>query len=211
MKTSSMHQVIALALSLGFACGTAMANPAPAKADPKQAEGIASQVCAGCHGADGNSPVTANPSLAGQHEAYLLKQLREFKSGERKSAVMSGMVASLSEDDMRNLAAYFAAKTPKGGTAKDKDLALAGQKIYKGGNQGSGVPACASCHSPTGAGIPVQFPRLSGQHADYTEAQLNLFRNGERANDAARMMRVIATKMSPKEMKAVSQYIQGLR
>lgn len=208
MNKSSMCLILAVAL--GMSSNAAQANTAPAKGDPRKAEALVG-VCGGCHGADGNSPVTANPSLAGQVEAYLFKQLRDFKSGERKSAVMSGMVASLSEDDMRNIAAYFASKAPKGGTAKDKNVALTGQKIYKGGNQGSGVPACASCHSPTGAGIPSQFPRLAGQHADYTEAQLNLFRNGERANDAARMMRVIATKMSPQEMKAVAQYIQGLR
>lgn len=189
------------------------AEPAPAatKGDPKAAEAIVNQVCAGCHGADGNSGTPANPSLAGQGADYLNKQLSNFKSGERKSAVMSGMVASLSPADMKNLAAFFSEKQAKPGTSKDKDKALLGQKIYRGGVQGSGVPACASCHGASGQGIPVQFPRLAGQHAGYTLDQLNKFRTGERANDAAKMMRVIASKMTPQEMEAAAQYIQGLR
>jgi cytochrome c553 len=124
---------------------------------------------------------------------------------------MSGMVAGLSDADMKNLAAYYAMQTPKGGTAKDKDLATLGRKIYQGGVQGAGVPACASCHGVQGKGIPVQFPRLAGQHGDYIYSQLNLFRTGERANDGAKMMRTIAAKMTDADMKAVSAYIQGLR
>ncbi len=185
--------------------------PASTKGDPKAAESIVNSVCAGCHGVDGNSAIPANPSLAGQGYEYLNKQMVNFKSGDRKSAVMAGMVASLSPDDMKNLAAYYSQKTAKAGTAKDKDKALLGQKIYRGGVQGSGVPACASCHGAKGQGIPVQFPRLAGQHTDYTLDQLNKFRSGERANDAAKMMRVIAAKMTPQEMEAVSIYIQGLR
>lgn len=189
----------------------AFAAAPTAKGDPKAAEAIASQVCAGCHGADGNSAAPANPSLAGQGAEYLNKQLADFKSGERKSPVMGGIVASLSPADMNNLAAYFSGKQARPGTAKDKDKALLGQKIYRGGVQGSGVPACASCHGAQGQGILVQFPRLAGQHASYTVDQLNKFRTGERANDAAKMMRVIAAKMTPQEMEAVAQYIQGLR
>jgi cytochrome c553 len=189
----------------------AFAAESAAKGDPKAAEAIVNQVCAGCHGVDGNSVIPANPILAGQGYEYLHKQLTNFKSGERKSAVMMGMVASLSPADMNNLSAYFSEKQAKSGTAKDKDKAMLGQKIYRGGIQGAGVPACASCHGAKGQGIPVQFPRVAGQHADYTLGQLSKFRSGERANDAAKMMRVISAKLTPQEMEAVAQYIQGLR
>ena len=182
-----------------------------AKGDPQAAAAIVTQVCAACHSADGNSASPANPKLAGQGYDYLHKQLTNFKSGERKSPVMGGIVASLSPADMKNLAAYFSEKQAKPATAKDMDKALLGQKIYRGGVQGSGVPACASCHGANGQGIPVQFPRVASQHAGYTLDQLNKFRTGERANDAAKMMRVIAAKMTPQEMEAVAQYIQGLR
>jgi cytochrome c553 len=208
MKT---QLALILAAALSVPAFAADAAPAPAKGDSKAAEAIVNQVCAGCHGVDGNSPSPSNPSLAGQGADYLNKQLANFKSGERKSPVMAGMVASLSPADMKNLAAYFSEKQAKPGTSKDKEKALLGQKIYRGGVQGSGVPACASCHGATGKGIPIQFPSLAGQHAAYTLDQLNKFRTGERANDAAKMMRVIAAKMTPQEMEAVAQYIQGLR
>jgi cytochrome c553 len=205
-----MKTQLALILAAALSVPAFAAEPA-AKGDPKAAEAIVNLVCAGCHGADGNSSAPANPSLAGQGADYLNKQLTNFKSGERKSAVMAGMVASLSPADMNNLAAYFSEKQAKPGTSRDKEKALLGQKIYRGGVQGSGVPACASCHGVNGLGIPVQFPRLAGQHAEYVLVQLNNFRNGERANDAAKMMRVISAKMTPQEMEAVAQYIQGLR
>jgi cytochrome c553 len=188
------------------------ANPVSeaASADPTKAQGIASQVCAGCHGTDGNSAVPSNPSLAGQQSAYIAKQLSDFKSGARQNAVMSGMVATLSPEDIKNLAAYFQSQKPKMGTAKDPGLVALGEKVYRGGNQGSGLPACASCHSPDGAGIPDQFPRLAGQHAEYTLAQLNAFRTHDRSNDGAKMMRVIASKMTAQETTAVAEYIAGL-
>lgn len=208
MKT---QLALILAATLSVPAFAAEPAPAAAKGDPKAAEAIVNQVCAGCHGADGNSAAPANPSLAGQGYDYLHKQLVNFKSGERKSPVMSGIVASLSPADMNNLAAYFSEKQAKPGTSKDKDKALLGQKIYRGGVQGSGVPACASCHGAKGQGIPVQFPRVAGLNATYTLDQLNKFRTGERANDAAKMMRVIASKMTPQDMEAVAQYIQGLR
>lgn len=189
----------------------ALAEEPAAKGNPAAAAAIVNQVCAACHNADGNSTNPANPKLAGQGYDYLHKQLVNFKSGERKSAVMSGIVAKLSETDMVNLAAYFSEKQTRPGTAKDREKALLGEKIYRGGVQGSGVPACASCHGANGQGIPVQFPRLAGQHAGYVQDQLNKFRTGERANDAAKMMRVIAARMTPQEMEAVAQYIQGLR
>ncbi|MBT9590409.1 MAG: cytochrome c4 [Thiobacillus sp.] len=202
-------------LAAALAATSAFANPPAAapvgKGDPKAAESIVNQVCAGCHAVDGNSAAAANPKLAGLNAEYLNKQLTDFKSGERKSAVMSGMVASLTPQDMQNLAAYFSAQQPKPGTSKDQELALLGQKIYRGGVMGAGVPACASCHGAQGKGIPVQFPRLAGQHSDYIYAQLNAFRVGARANDGAKMMRTIAAKMTDADMKAVASYIQGLR
>lgn len=208
-----MKFVVTLAAAL--VATSAFANsPAPAsvaKGDPKAAEALVNQVCAGCHAVDGNSAAAANPKLAGLNSEYLYKQLADFKSGERKSAVMAGMVATLTPQDMKNLAAYFSVQQPKGGTSKDKTLALLGQKVYRGGVQGAGVPACASCHGAKGQGLPVQFPRLAGQHADYIYAQLNAFRVGARANDGAKMMRTIAAKMTDADMKAVASYIQGLR
>ena len=201
--------VAALAATSAFA-NTPAAAPA-SKGDPKAAETIVNQVCAGCHGVDGNSTAAANPNLAGLNAEYIDKQLKDFKSGARKNAIMSGMVAGLSQQDMLNLAAYYSAQQPKPGTSKDLQLALIGQKIYRGGVLGAGVPACASCHGPQGKGIPVQFPRLAGQHSEYVYTQLNAFRLGERSNDGAKMMRSIAAKMTDADMKAVASYIQGLR
>jgi len=198
-----------LAATSAFA-STPAVGPA-SKGDPKAAESIVNQVCAACHAADGNSAAAANPKLAGLNAEYLNKQLVDFKSGARKNPIMSGMVANLTPQDMLNLAAYYSAQQPKPGTSKDQALALLGQKIYRGGVQGAGVPACASCHGPQGKGIPTQFPRLAGQHGDYIYTQLNSFRVGARANDGAKMMRTIATKMTDADMKAVSAYIQGLR
>jgi len=149
-----------------------------------------------------------NPKLAGQHPEYITKQLNNFKSGERANPVMGAMAASLSADDMVKLGVYFGAQKPKGSNAKENGPGSLGEKIYKGGVTAKGLPACASCHGPTGAGIPVQFPRLAGQHADYTVIQLKAFRSGERAN--APMMKVIAGKMSDQDIAAVADYIQGL-
>lgn len=204
-----------LMIAAALASVSALANEPPAvpvmKGDPKQAEATVNQVCAACHAVDGNSVAPANPRLAGLNYEYINKQLQNFKSGERKSAIMSGMVANLTPQDMQNLAAYFSAQQPKDAKAKDQALALLGQKVYRGGVQGSGVPACASCHGAQGKGIPTQFPRLAGQHTDYIYDQLNKFRTGERANDGAKMMRTIAAKMTDADMRAVATYIQGLR
>jgi cytochrome c553 len=201
--------VAALATTSAFANAPAAA-PA-SKGDPKAAESIVNQVCAACHAVDGNSVAAANPKLAGLPAEYINKQLTDFKSGARKNAIMSGMVANLTPQDMLNLGAYFSAQQPKPGTSKDQALALQGQKIFRGGVMGAGVPACASCHGPQGKGIPVQFPRLAGQHSEYIYTQLNAFRVEARSNDAAKMMRTIAAKMTDADMKAVSSYIQGLR
>jgi cytochrome c553 len=179
--------------------------------DPVKGQAIVGKVCAACHGFDGNSFLPANPSLAGQHEQYLLKQLTEFKTGARNSPIMAPIVANLTADDMRNLAAYYASQTPKQTGAKDKDLVAQGRKLYRGGNAANGVAACAGCHSPNGAGIPAQYPRLASQHGDYVAAQLKAFRAGDRANDPNQMMRSTAVKLTDKEIAALAEYISGLQ
>ena len=187
-----------------------------AKVDAAKGQEIVSKVCVACHGADGNSPSPVNPKLAGQIPEYLEKQLLNFKPGangkaERANPVMAGFAAMLSADDVRNVAAYFGSQKSKPGAAKNKDTIQLGQKIWRGGDVAKGIPACASCHGASGGGVPVQYPRLAGQHAEYTEAQLRSFRAGERANDAAKMMRTIAGKMSDAEIKAVADYAAGLK
>jgi len=203
-------------LAVAIIAGALISPLTYAQGDPAKAQQIVTQVCAACHGADGNSTLPVNPRLAGQHPEYLLKQLMNFKSqgdkpADRANAVMGGMAAPLSAQDMGNLAAYFAGQKPKPGAARDPDLAKLGQSIYRGGIMAKGVAACASCHSPNGAGIPSQFPRLAGQHAEYVATQLKTFRSGERANDPNSMMRMIAAKLSDKEISAVSDYVAGLR
>lgn len=180
-------------------------------ADVEKGKQIAGQVCAACHGADGNSPSPANPHLASQHRAYIAKQLANFKSGERKNAIMAGFAAALAPEDMKALGAYFEKQALKPALAGDKALALQGEKIYRGGIASKGVPACSGCHAPNGAGIPAQYPRLQGQFKEYTLAQLQAFRSGERANDPAQMMRMIASKLSDHEMAALAEYTAGLR
>ncbi|HEX9450430.1 MAG TPA: c-type cytochrome [Burkholderiales bacterium] len=195
-----------VATLVAFICITC----AHAAGDSSKGQAIVGKVCAACHGFDGNSFLPANPSLAGQHEEYLLKQLTEFKSGARSNPVMAGMVANLSADDLRNVAAYYASQTPKQMGAKDKDLVAQGRKLYRGGDAAKGIAACAGCHSPNGAGIPVQYPRLASQHADYVAAQLKAFRAGDRANDPNQMMRITAIKLTDKEIAALAEYISGL-
>jgi cytochrome c553 len=181
----------------------------PPKVDTAKGQALSTQVCAACHTADGTRGAPANPIIAGQHPEYLVKQLEEFKSGKRNNPVMKGFAMPLSEADMRSVSAFYASKQTRPGTAKNKELYMLGQKIYRGGIADKQVPACAGCHSPTGAGIPSQYPRVGGQHADYTEAQLNGFRSGQRANSAP--MTAIAARMSDREIKAVADYIAGLR
>lgn len=195
----------ALAL-LGLAATAALAQDAktPPKTDPTQA-------CATCHGADGNSSISAFPSLAGQHRAYILKQLQDFKSGERKNAIMGPIASVLSPEEMKTWADFFSKQVRKPRAAANAALVAAGQKIYRGGISTSGIPACAACHSPNGAGIPTQYPRLASQHAEYIAAQLRAFRAEERGNDVNRTMRTISSKMTDQEMQAVAEYISGLR
>jgi len=187
-----------------------------AQADLARGQQVATQVCAACHAVDGNSAIAANPVLAGQHADYTQKQLMNFKpqsgkSAERPNAVMAGMVAALSTDDMRNVAAYFESQKPKPRAARDPELVKQGQAIYRGGILSKNVAACTACHGPNGAGMPAQFPRLAGQFAEYTAAQLKAFRTGERANDPNRTMRATAEKLSDREIAAVAEYIAGLR
>jgi cytochrome c553 len=183
--------------------------PKAAKPDLAKADANYAAVCLACHGVDGNSAIAANPKLAGQHPEYLVKQLQEFKSGKRNNAVMKGFASTLSDDDMRNMAYWANSKKPKAGFAKDKELVALGERIYRGGIADRQVPACAGCHSPNGAGMPSQYPRLSGQHADYTDGQLKAFRDGVRKNNI--QMTEVAAKMNDREIKAVSDYIAGLR
>lgn len=184
--------------------------------DLAKAKQTAETLCAGCHGADGNSQIPVNPKLAGQHTDYLFKQLKNFKGwngkpAERENPIMGGMVAALEEADMKALAIHFSSQTQQPDAAKNPELAKLGQNIWRAGIPAKGVPACAGCHGPAGAGLPAQYPRLGGQFADYTEAQLKAFRDGVRKNDPAQMMQTIALKMTDPEMKAVADYAAGLR
>ncbi|OIQ78642.1 cytochrome c4 [mine drainage metagenome] len=192
-----------------FAAVLLSATGVQAAGDAAKGAAIATTVCVACHAADGNSVMPANPKLAGQHAEYIVKQLKNFKAGTRANPVMGPMASTLSEDDVANLAAYFSAQTPKAGAAKSNGPGSDGEKIYRGGVAAKGVPACAACHGPNGAGIPVQFPRLAGQHAEYVTNQLKAFRSGERAN--APMMKTIAAKLSDPEIAAVADYMQGLK
>jgi cytochrome c553 len=209
MEAMMQQRISFLFLAAGLASLAALAQFKGG--DPAAAQPLATSLCAACHGADGNSPIPVNPNLAGQHPEYLAKQLMDYKSGERKNPIMQPIAAGLSENDIRNLAAYFAAQTPRLGVARDIDLAETGQKLYRGGNAGSGVAACAGCHSPTGAGVPAPFPRLKGQHPEYTATQLRAYRSGERANDPNSTMRTIASRMTEAEINAVAEYAAGLK
>lgn len=203
------HLMMAAAMAVPAYVLAAQEAPAPAKPDLAKGEAKFSAVCAACHGADGNSGIPANPKLAQQHPQYLVKQLQEFKSGKRNNAVMKGFASVLSDEDMTNIGGWLAAQKAKPGFAKDKDLVALGERIYRGGIPDRQIAACAGCHSPNGAGIPAQYPRLSGQHADYTTAQLQSFREGARNNSLP--MTQVAAKMNDREIKAVADYIAGLR
>ncbi len=221
MKFIASLLLAALVASPVFANTAAPAAPAAAK--PEAAKAVAkvvkpdlakgsekyTAVCAACHGADGNSGIPANPKLAGQHPEYLVKQLQEFKSGKRKNAIMAGFAATLSDEDMRDISYWAASQKAKPGFAKDKELVSLGERIYKGGVADRQIAACAGCHSPTGAGIPSQYPRLAGQHADYIASSLNGYRDGSRTNNV--QMTGVAAKLNDREIKAVSDYIAGLR
>jgi len=185
------------------------AGETPAKPDLVKGQASFEAVCAACHGADGNSTIVVNPKLAQQHPEYLLKQLHDFKDDKRADPVMKGFAMMLSEEEMTNITAWLAKQPAKNGFATDKELVVLGERIYRGGIPDRKIAACVSCHSPNGAGIPAQYPRLSGQHADYTVKQLNAFRDGSRGNNI--QMRDVAAKLNDREVKAVADYIAGLR
>jgi cytochrome c553 len=204
----ALAAVLASAAPILFGAEGALAQDKPPAA--------VTQVCAACHGADGNSTAPANPKIAGQFQEYLEKQLRDFKpqSGgkpRRESAVMNGMVANLSDSDVQVLASYFAAQPLKPAAASDKNLAAEGQRLWRGGEAARGIPACDGCHGPSGAGIPVEFPRLAGQYAEYVAAQLQAFRSGTRANDSNGMMRAVAARLTDPQIRALADYVAGLR
>ena len=167
--------------------------------------------CAGCHGVDGNGGADPTwPKLAGQVPEYLFEQLKLFKSGARKNPVMNGMAAPLSEQDMKDLAAFYAGQELKPGAAASKELALAGQKIYRAGIAETAVPACIACHGPAGHGLPPRFPRLNSQSAAYTAKQMLDFKAGQRVDNDNVMVRV-AARMTDEQIKAVAEYLAGLR
>lgn len=187
-----------------------------AKPDASRGQTVVTQVCAACHGADGNSAADTYPKLAGQHAEYLVKQLKDFKvqagatQAARSNPIMAGMAGGLSDQQIVDVAAYFASQTPKPGYAHNQATVAQGQKIYRGGIAEKGVPACAGCHGPAGQGIPVQFPRLSGQWAGYTANQLTAFTQGPGARNNSEPMHAIASRLSDSEIKAVADYISGL-
>jgi cytochrome c553 len=201
---------------LGGAVAAALFAAQAQAQDAAKAQTIANQVCAACHAGDGNSTAPANPKIAGQISEYLHKQLVDFKAQggkkpARESPIMTGMVANLSDADMKGLAAFYAGQQLKPAAASDKSLAALGQKLWRGGNAANGVPACAGCHGPAGAGMPAQYPRVAGQYAEYIAAQLKAFRDGTRANDPNGMMRGVTARMTEREMRAVAEYAAGLR
>ena len=190
--------------------------PGKPKVDPAAGEALYSNgdasrgvtACITCHGPKGQSAIATWPKLSAQHAAYTAKQLKNFKEGTRANPIMMGMAATLTEQDMQNIAAYLVKQAASQGVAQNKDTIELGQSIYRGGIAAKGVPACAACHSPTGAGIPSQYPRVGGQWAEYNAAQLLAFREGTRKNST--QMTTIATKLSDQEMKAVADYMAGL-
>jgi cytochrome c553 len=211
-----MIRTAAMAILLATSFVTHASEEAKAKADPAKGKATAETICVACHGADGNSTAPTNPNLAGQVEQYLAKQLSNFKSVDgkpvlRNNAIMAGMAATLSDEDVKNVAAWFASQKLTPAVAQDESKIAVGQKLWRQGDFKKGVPACAGCHGPAGAGLPALYPRLAGQHSEYTETQLKAFRAGERENDPEKMMRTIAAKLSDVEIKAVADYAAGLR
>ena len=196
--------LVSLLLTLG------LTGVAQAAGDAEAGQGKVA-VCGACHGADGNSPAPNFPKLAGQGERYLLKQLHDIKSGARPVVEMTGMLDNLSDQDMADIAAYFASQKMSVGAA-DPKLVERGEALFRGGKLEEGMPACTGCHSPDGAGLAAAgFPHLGGQHAQYVAKQLTDFREGNRTNDGDSMiMRSIAAKLSNKDIEAVSSFIQGL-
>jgi cytochrome c553 len=202
----------AVAAGMGMAAGAQ--TKGPGKADAARGQQIASQVCAACHNADGNSTIPGNPRLAQQHADYLYKQLVDYApQGQAKPArenpIMNGFASQLSDADKRDVSAWFASQAAKPAFAKNKDTLELGQRIWRAGIPEKSVPACSGCHGPAGSGIPVQYPRIAGQHAEYTETTMKAFREGGRRNNAT--MQQIAARLSDAEIKALADFTQGLR
>jgi cytochrome c553 len=214
MKRSLLLAAVVLT---AWPAAAVLAQTPPGKPDLAKAQGIVKEVCSACHGLDGNSATPVNPNLAGMPAQYITLQLSHFKAGIRANPVMQGMAAPLSPEDMKLLGILFSGQKPKGLAAKDASVLKAGQALYRGGDVGAGIPACAACHSPDGSGVPKNYPRLAGQYAEYTYAQLKAFKAGERGADTegkdvnGRIMAAIAGKMSDAQMKAVAEYTSGLR
>lgn len=211
VKFNIKIRLISTIVALGFS-NTLMATQNLAteqKADPNRGKVIAANICAACHGATGNSVAGANPSLAGQLEIYLYKQLKDFKSGERKNAIMQGMVTGLSDEDMKNVSAYFSVQTPTPNEASNKALVGRGEQIYRQGIASNGTPACMACHGAQGAGVNTQYPRLGSQQAEYVLTQLKDYKAGVVRNHT--IMSDIANRLSDEDMAAVAEYISGLR
>lgn len=196
-----------------FFTGSSMFMAGAAIAGDAAAGKTKSAACGGCHGVDGNSPAPNFPKLAGQNEAYIVKQVKDFKANTtRKNEIMFGMVAALSDADAADIGAYFQAQSIKDAAPFDADKAAAGREIYKGGDLQKGIPACQACHGPKGAGTAgIGYPQIGGQYVDYTLAQLTAFKNGSRTNDDKMLMRSIVEKMSDKDMAAVANYIASLK
>jgi cytochrome c553 len=199
----------ALTFSLGLAASAALGQAAP---NPDRARGadIVGKLCVSCHGADGNSPLEVNPKLAGLQPEYLRKQLGDYKAKRRRSDIMETMVEALSESDIDSLAAHYSAQPPKPGVVRRPELLELGKKVYTDGNAITGVPSCSGCHYPDGGGTK-RFPRLAGQHAEYTLRQLKDFKDAKRENDRGLVMQSVAVRMTDKEMEAVSEYIAGMK
>jgi len=206
-----------LIVGSALAADAAHAPAAAAKADPAKGGSLFDSgdnarglpACASCHGAGGNSTINTNPKLAGQIDTYIHKQLVDFTTPARNQPVMTTYAKMLSDDEKKNIAAWLATQQPKQGAARNKDTLELGRKIYRGGIADRGVAACASCHGATGAGLPAQYPRLAGQHQDYTVTQLQAFKTGARNNSP--QMATLAKRLSDDEMKAVADYIAGLK
>lgn len=209
--------LLAAVVLIAWPAAAALAQTPPAKPDLAKAQGIVKGVCSACHGLDGNSITPVNPKLAGMPAQYITLQLTHFKAGIRVNPVMQGMASTLSPDDMKALGILFSGQQPKPLAARDATLLQAGQALFRGGDAIAGIPACAACHGPDGSGVPKNYPRLAGQYADYTYAQLKAFKSGERGADKdgkdvnGRIMAAIAGKMNDAQMRAVTEYTSGLR
>ncbi|HEB82653.1 MAG TPA: cytochrome c4 [Gammaproteobacteria bacterium] len=198
--------VAALVLFVATSAGTALAGNAEAGKTKAAA-------CGGCHGMDGNSPTSSYPKLAGQNEAYIAKQVKDFKANDkRQNAIMFGMVAALTEEDAADIGAYFQSQTVASTAPFDESKLARGRELYKGGDLQKGIPACQGCHGPTGAGVAgIAYPRVGGQYPEYTLAQLKAFKDGSRSNDPKSLMRSIVAKLSADDMEALANYMASIK